>query len=156
MSENDRTQGELERTLDFREAFTIGVGTMIGAGIFIFPGLAAGEAGLAAMLSFGIGAIIAMIVALCVSELATAIPRSGGTYYFVAEGLGGLAGAMVGIAIWWGLVFASAFYLFGFGMYLNEIARELGLPYSLNAKGVGVTTALVLTLVNVLGTEKSG
>jgi amino acid permease len=45
------SEGGLERTLGLKEAFTIGVGTMIGAGIFIFPGLAAGQAGLAATVS---------------------------------------------------------------------------------------------------------
>jgi amino acid transporter len=155
MDPRDR-EGSLERTLDFQEAFTIGVGTMIGAGIFIFPGIAAGRAGMAAIVSFGLGAVIATLVALSVSELATAIPRSGGTYYFVSEGLGRLPGAMVGIAIWWGLIFASAFYLFGFGTYLNEVATELGIPYEVGAKSVGITTALLLTIVNVLGTEKSG
>ena len=55
-------QGELERTLGLLPAMAIGTGTMIGAGIFVFPGLAAGEAGPAAMLSFAIGAVIALLV----------------------------------------------------------------------------------------------
>ncbi len=115
-----RHQGDdLERTLGFTEAFTIGAGTMIGAGIFLFPGLAGGRAGMAAGVSFAIGAVIAILIALCVSELATAIPKSGGTYYFVNEGVGRAAGAMVGLSLWLGLIFASAFYLVGFGIYLD-------------------------------------
>jgi amino acid transporter len=149
-------KGQLERTLGFGEAFTIGVGTMIGAGIFIFPGIAAGEAGLAASVSFGLGAIVAMMVALSVAELATAIPKSGGTYYFVAEGMGPAFGAVVGLGLWWGLVFASAFYLVGFGLYIDKIAAELGLGWSVSSQTIGVTSALLLTLVNILGTEKSG
>ncbi len=72
---------ELERTLGLLPALAIGTGTMVGAGIFVFPGLAAGKAGPAAMLSFAIGAVIALLVALPTSELATAMPRAaGGTF----------------------------------------------------------------------------
>ena len=74
---------------------TIGIGTMVGAGIFVFPGLAAANAGLAATLSFAIGGLIALLVALPTSELATAIPRSGGGYYFVSRGMGSAYGAIV-------------------------------------------------------------
>lgn len=49
---------ELERSLGLREALAIGVGTMAGAGIFVFPGIAAGRTGPAAMLSFAIGAAV--------------------------------------------------------------------------------------------------
>ena len=63
---------ELERTIGLSGGLAIGIGTMIGAGIFVLPGLAAGRAGPAAALSFGIGAIIALLVALPTSELATA------------------------------------------------------------------------------------
>jgi amino acid transporter len=153
---SQQEKGQLERTLGFGEAFTIGVGTMIGAGIFIFPGIAAGQAGLAASVSFGLGAIVAMMVALSVAELATAIPKSGGTYYFVAEGMGRVLGAVVGLGLWWGLIFASAFYLVGFGLYIDKIAAELGLGWSVSSQTIGVTSALLLTLVNILGTEKSG
>ncbi len=81
-------EGELERSLGLKEALAIGVGTMIGAGIFLFPGLAGGRAGLAGTLSFAIGAGIALSVALPMSELATAMPTSGGGYYFVSRAMG--------------------------------------------------------------------
>ena len=153
---SQQQKGQLERTLGFGEAFTIGIGTMIGAGIFIFPGIAAGRAGLAASVSFGLGAIVALMVALSVAELATAIPKSGGTYYFVAEGLGPAVGAVVGLGLWWGLVFASSFYLVGFGLYIDKITAELGLGWSVSSQTIGIVSALLLTLVNILGTEKSG
>lgn len=74
---------ELERTIGLVGGLAIGTGTMIGAGIFVFPGLAAANAGLAATLSFAIGGLVALLVALPTSELATTKPRSGG-YYFVS------------------------------------------------------------------------
>lgn len=75
------SESDLERTVGLFGAVTVGVGTMIGAGIFVFPGLAAGRAGPAAAVSFALGAVIALLVALPTAELATAMPKSGGGYY---------------------------------------------------------------------------
>lgn len=147
------TESELERTLGLRAALGIGIGTMIGAGIFVFPGIAAGRAGLAATASFGIGAVIALLVALPASELATAMPKSGGGYYFVSRGFGTLPGCVVGISLWIGLVFASAFYLVGFGEY---VASLVGVPDGGVMVAAALLGAVVLTGVSIGGTEKAG
>jgi amino acid transporter len=148
--------GELERSLGLVEALAIGTGTMVGAGIFVFPGLAAGQAGPAAMVSFAIGAVIALLVALPTTELATAMPESGGGYYFVSRGLGAFTGALVGIGQWLGLIFASAFYLMGFAYYLADVMRILGLAESLPIQTVAFVTVAVLTGVSVTGTKNTG
>ena len=149
-------QGELERTLGLPQALAIGVGTMVGAGIFVFPGLAAGEAGPAAMGSFAIGAVIALLVALPTSELATAMPESGGGYYFVSRGLGTLLGCMVGFGQWLGLVFASAFYLMGFGYYLADILGRLGMGAGVPVTAIALVTVVLLTAVSITGTKNTG
>ncbi|ESP89474.1 APC family permease [Candidatus Halobonum tyrrellensis] len=147
---------ELERTLGLSGGLAIGIGTMIGAGIFVFPGLAAGRAGPAAAVSFTIGAVIALLVALPASELATAMPKSGGGYYFVSRGLGTLAGTVIGLSLWFGLVFASAFYLVGFGYYAVDTLAEVGVAVG---DGLAVPLALAVgagfTLLNVTGTENA-
>jgi len=147
---------ELERTLGLLPALAIGTGTMVGAGIFVFPGLAAGQAGPAAMFSFAIGAVIALLVALPTSELATAMPESGGGYFFVSRALGTLPGCMVGIGQWLGLVFASAFYLMGFGHYLSDLVRELGIGLPVSVVGLALGMAILLTGVSITGTENTG
>jgi len=148
--------GTLERTLGLKAALSIGVGTMVGAGIFVFPGIAAGYAGPAAMISFALAGLIALLVATSTAELATAMPESGGAYYYVSRTFGSLAGFVIGISQWIGLVFASAFYLSGFGQYaidlLHKAGFELGDPVILIASG----TALLLTVINLVGTEKAG
>jgi len=149
-------ESELERTLGLSQALAIGTGTMIGAGIFVFPGLAAGEAGPAAMISFALGAVIAILVALPTSELATAMPESGGGYYFVSRALGSLLGCMVGLGQWLGLVFASAFYLVGFGYYLTDLCREIGLSVPVPVVGLALGAAILLTGVSITGTENTG
>lgn len=149
-------QGELERTLSLGGALAIGVGTMVGAGIFVFPGLAAGRAGVAAAASFGIGAVIALLVALPTSELATAMPKSGGGYYFISRGFGAPAGALIGIGVWTGLIFASSFYLVGFGSYALSTLSELGVGVSVGSEVMAVVVGVFLTALSITGTEKTG
>jgi len=148
---------ELERTIGLAGGLSIGVGTMIGAGIFVFPGLAAGNAGPAAAASFAVGAVVALLVALPTSELATAMPKSGGGYFFISRGMGAVYGAIVGISLWLGLVFASAFYLVGFGEYAVGALAEAGVPVGGGTMVVvlGVAVGVGLTAMSVTGTENT-
>ncbi|ERG92576.1 MAG: amino acid transporter [Haloquadratum walsbyi J07HQW1] len=155
--------GEIQRTIGLLGATTIGTGIMIGAGIFVFPGLAVGRVGPAASISFAIGAVISLLVALPASELATAMPKSGGGYYFISRGLGSLPGALVGIGLVFGLVFASAFYLVGLGEYVAEILVQAGLVSSTAISigpanlvlGIGIIVGILLTILSTLGTENT-
>jgi len=152
----DTGEGELERTIGLVGGLAIGVGTMIGAGIFVFPGLAAENAGPAAALSFAIGAVVALLVALPASELATAMPRSGGGYFFISRGLGTAPGAVVGIGLWLGLVFASAFYLVGLGSYAGQVFFEAGIALPIDpAVPLGVAFGVGLTGLSLFGTENT-
>lgn len=139
-----------------RVAISIGVGIMVGAGIFVFPGIASGQAGPAAILSFLLAGIIALIVALCTAELATAMPASGGGYYFVSRTFGPFWGMLIGVGQWLGLVFASAFYLYGFGSYLLDLLKEIGYQPGDPIILIGLATALLLTFINILGTKGAG
>ncbi len=147
---------ELERTLGLSGGLAIGIGTMIGAGIFVFPGLAAGQAGPAAAASFAIGAVVALLVALPTSELATAMPKSGGGYFFISRGLGALPGAVVGLSLWFGLVFATAFYLVGFGYYAVDTLREVGVAAGESLViPIAVLAGAGFVVLNVTGTENA-
>ena len=147
---------ELKRTLGLFDTLTIGTGTMVGAGIFLFPGLAGGKAGMAATLSFAVGALVALFVALPAAELATAMPRSGGAYRFVSRSMGSAAGTVVGIGQWVGLAFASAFYLSGFGRYLADLLRELGSELPVRGHWIAFGLALILTGLAMVDTGKVG
>ncbi|WP_254273183.1 amino acid permease [Haloarcula marina] len=145
--------GELERTLGFVEAMTLGGGTMIGAGIFILPGIAAESAGPASSISYAIAGFVALLAALSLSELATGMPIAGGSYHYVNRALGGLFGAVVGWGMWTGLMFASAFYMIGFGQYLVEPIPFLdGRAFIV---GLGLVGLVLLLGVNYYGTEES-
>ncbi|SEH50309.1 Amino acid transporter [Halopenitus malekzadehii] len=154
--DRDRGEGELERTIGLVGGLAIGIGTMIGAGIFVFPGLAAENAGPAASLSFAIGAVVALLVALPLSELATAMPRSGGGYFFISRGLGTGPGAVIGIGLWLGLVFAAAFYLVGLGSYAGQVFAEAGIALPVDpAVPLGIAFGVALTVLSVFGTENT-
>ncbi len=129
---------------------------MVGAGIFVFPGIASGQAGPAAMLSFLLAGFIALIVALCTAELATAMPASGGGYYFVSRTFGSFWGMLIGVGQWIGLVFASSFYLYGFASYLIDLLKETGYQPGDPTILIGLSVALILTIVNILGTKSAG
>ncbi len=147
---------ELERTIGLTGGLTIGIGTMIGAGIFVFPGLAAGSAGPAAALSFAVGGVIALLVALPASELATAMPRSGGGYYFVSRSMGTAYGAIIGIGLWLGLVFASAFYLVGLGHYATAVFAEIGFTLPISPViPLALAFGVALTALSIAGTENT-
>jgi len=145
--------GELERNLGFLEAMTLGGGTMIGAGIFILPGLAAEGAGPASAISFSIAGFVALLAALSLSELATGMPIAGGSYHYVNRALGGLFGSIVGWGMWTGLMFASAFYMIGFGQYI-----VVPLPF-LDGRALivllGVLGLGLITGINYYGTDES-
>ncbi len=109
----------LLRELGLKEGIAIGLGTMIGAGIFVLSALAAERAGPASAISYVLAGCICLLIALVVSELATGMPRAGGSYTFITQALGPLAGSIVGPGNWLGLTFATGFYLLAFGEYLS-------------------------------------
>ena len=157
------TETQLERTLGLKEALMIGVGTMIGAGIFVLPGAAAAQAGPASAASFVLAGGIAMLTALSASELATAMPASGGPYHFINKGLGPLFGSVAGLGNWLGLAFATAFYAVGFGNYVSPLMAglelRLGIVAALPLTGPqigGLVAAIAFIVVNYLSTEGTG
>ncbi|QSG05940.1 amino acid permease [Halapricum desulfuricans] len=153
MSESDT---ELAKDLGLVSAMTIGIGTMIGAGIFVLPGVAAQEAGPIVVASFVVGGVIAMVNALSISEIGTAMPKAGGGYYYVNRSLGPVFGSIAGMGDWMGLAFASAFYSIGFGQYLTTLAPIPGVLF-LNDIQIGALIAGGLFVgVNYIGAKETG
>jgi len=155
------TDEELAKDLGPLAALTIGVGTMIGAGIFVLPGAAIERAGWFAVLSFVLGGGIALLTALSASELGTAMPKSGGAYYYVNQALGPLFGSIAGWSNWLGLAFASAFYMVGFGEYIRAIFGLSG-PLVLGplavspVKVAALLAAAFFVFVNYVGAKETG
>jgi amino acid transporter len=142
-------KGKLIRELGLKEGLAIGLGTMIGAGIFVLPAIATERAGQGAAFSYLIAGLICLPVAMIVSELATGMPRAGGSYTFIAQALGPLAGSVVGPANWLGLTFATGFYLIAAARYL---AMFIPLPPEIGA----IVAGLLFTFLNYRGAKISG
>ncbi|MDS0475547.1 amino acid permease [Natrinema sp. 1APR25-10V2] len=153
---------ELAKDLGPLAALTIGVGTMIGAGIFVLPGEAVATAGPLAAIAFVLGGGIALLTAFSASELGTAMPKSGGAYFYVNRALGPLFGSIAGWGNWIGLAFASAFYVYGFGEYIVRMAGisfgpvELGFLSLSAAQLIGLGAALFFIAVNYVGAKETG
>ena len=109
---------DLERSLGLFPTMMISMGAMIGSGIFVLPALGFKKAGPAVILAYVVAAVVVAPAALSKSEMATAMPESGGTYLYIDRALGPLFGTIAGIGAWFSLVFKSAFALVGLGAYL--------------------------------------
>ena len=114
-------QNTLATDLGVGTALTVGIGTMIGAGVFVLPGLVATDVGPLVVVAFFLAGCLAFINGLSVSELGTALPAAGGAYHWVTRGLGPLFGSIAGFSDWLGLAVASSFYSLGFGIYLGTV-----------------------------------
>jgi amino acid transporter/nucleotide-binding universal stress UspA family protein len=142
-----------------KDGIAIGLGTMVGAGIFVLSALAAERAGPASAVSYTLAGLVCLLVALVISELATGMPRAGGSYTFITQALGPLAGSVVGPGNWLGLTFASGFYLLACGEYLAMIipvppwmaSLLIGLLFTwLNYRGAKLTSSVQSVVVVVL------
>ncbi|MFQ6058600.1 MAG: amino acid permease [Anaerolineae bacterium] len=156
----------LARTLGYFEATMIGVGAMIGAGIFVLTGIAAGEAGPAALIAFALNGVVTLFTAFSYAELASAIPEAGGGYSFVQRAMPEWLGYLAGWMLWFAYTVACSLYALGFsGYFLEFLAKYLPTWHEalvgLAGKGpaqAGITLAVSLFFLalNVLGTNITG
>ena len=103
----------LKRQISFVGVFSLAVGAMISSGLFILPSLAFARSGPSSIISYLIAGILAMVGSFSIIELATAMPKAGGDYYFINRSLGPLLGTFSGILGWLALSLKSALAIFG-------------------------------------------
>ncbi|TCT16365.1 amino acid/polyamine/organocation transporter (APC superfamily) [Natranaerovirga pectinivora] len=144
-----QTQERLGKNLSFFAVYAIGTGTMIGAGIFVLPGIAIGTAGPAAALSFFIGGLITLATMFSVMELATGMPKAGGSYFFISRSLGPLFGTIVGLGAWMSLVFKGSFALVGLAEYFQVF-------FTAPIIVVAVCAGVLMLFINYRGSKGSG
>ncbi len=149
---SDSGQVTLARTLGFFDATMIGVGAMIGAGIFVLTGLAAGEAGPGAILAFVLNGCVTLITAQAYAELASAIPEAGGGYAFAKQAFPGIIGFLSGWMLWFAYTVACALYAVGFGGYFLELLHSY-LPNLFQLLtgilGQNGTTVLIASVISI-------
>jgi basic amino acid/polyamine antiporter, APA family len=155
------TEVRLAREMTLMDATLIGVGAMIGAGIFVLIGIAAGVAGPGLILSFSLNAIIALLTAMSYAELGSCYHDAGGGYLWVKEGLPKWNGFLSGWMSWFAHAVACSLYALGFGAYFDHVLREFSIimphwgffsPQKILAAGV----AILFAYINYRGASETG
>ena len=168
MPNNNTTETKISfsRDLGLFDATMIGIGAMIGAGIFVLTGVAAGEAGPAALLAFALNGFVTLLTALSYAELASAYPKSGGGYSYISKAFPGPAGFAAGWMLWFCYIIACALYALGFGSYFWEFIQNYfpsisGFVFDIAghrapAMAMTVVVGVIFILVNMRGTALTG
>ena len=139
------TPGGLQRRLGTFDAVTIGLGSMIGAGIFAAIGPAAAAAGSGLLIGLALAAVVAYCNATSSARLAAIYPQSGGTYVYGRERLGEFWGYLAGWSFAVGKTASCAAMALTVGSY----------AWPEHAKAVAVGAVVALTAVNYVGVQKS-
>ncbi|HUU27973.1 MAG TPA: amino acid permease [archaeon] len=156
-----KTEVRLAREMSLIDATMIGVGAMIGAGIFVLIGIAAGVAGPALLLTFILNGVIALLTAMSYAELGSCYHDAGGGYLWVKEGLPKWNGFISGWMSWFAHAVACSLYALGFGAYFDHVLREFSItipqwgffsPQKILAAGA----AILFAYINFKGASETG
>lgn len=145
---SDSGSNRLRKELGLVDVYAISTGAMFSSGFFLLPGLAAAQTGPSVSLAYLVAAIFILPAMFAVAELATAMPRAGGAYYFLDRSMGPLVGTVGGLGTWMALVFKSAFALVGMGAYL---AIYVDVP----VQPLAVALTIAFAVLNVVGAKET-
>ncbi len=157
---------ELSRDLKLFDITMIGIGAMVGAGIFVLTGSAARVAGPAAVMALAINGIVTLLTAFTYAELGSAYPEAGGGYLWAKEGLPPPAGFLSGWLSWVAHVIACALYAAAFASFAHFTLGEFGIAFpevtmlgitiSPLEKIITVLIILFFVVVNYIGVQTTG
>lgn len=151
----------LSREMRLLDVTMIGVGAMIGAGIFVLTGIAAGVAGPALILAFALNGVVTIFTAMVYAELGSCFHDAGGGYLWVKKGLPDPNGFLAGWMSWFAHAVACSLYALGFGAYFGLVLELFGYegghdwPISLQ-KLLGTAVVVVFCYVNYRGASETG
>jgi len=136
-------------------AVSIGIGGMVGAGIFSILGVVAQAAGNAMWMAFAIGGVVALLSTYSYAKLGSTYPSAGGAVSFLVVGYGD--GVFVGglnLFMWAGYIISLALYATAFGSYAATFITATPSPLLLKSLAIG--SVLLVTLVNAFGAKVMG
>src|SRR6516225_1120779 len=136
-------------------AVSIGIGGMVGAGIFSILGVVAHAAGNAMWLAFAIGGVVALLSTYSYAKLGATFPSAGGATHFLVKSFGdGVLAGGLNLFMWAGYIISLALYATAFGGYAATFVTTT--PSPLLLKSLAVAPVVVLTLVNAFGATLMG
>ncbi len=155
------TEVRLSREMSLMDATLIGVGAMIGAGIFVLIGIAAGVAGPALIVAFLLNGLVALLTAMSYAELGSCYHDAGGGYLWVKEGLPRWNGFLSGWMSWFAHAVACSVYAIGFGAYFEFVLREFHVTipqwgFMAPHKILAAIVAVLFAYINFRGASETG
>jgi amino acid transporter/nucleotide-binding universal stress UspA family protein len=156
-----QTEVRLSSEMTLMDATLIGVGAMIGAGIFVLTGIAAGVSGPALVLAFALDGVITLFTAMAYAELGSCYHDAGGGYVWVKEALPHWNGFLSGWMSWFAHAVACSVYALGFGAYFGFVLNAMGVSLSTWSflspnKVLAVLVAVIFAYVNFRGASETG
>ncbi len=143
----------LKKELGLLQVFSIAAGAMISSGLFVLPGIAFAKAGPAILLSYALAGLFMIPTMLSKAELATAMPKSGGSYFFIERSLGPLAGTLAGLGAWLSITLKATFALVGIGALGTLLVPAAG---EWTVKLIAMSACACFVAVNVLSVKGTG
>lgn len=140
---------KLQRELGFVQATSLGIGGILGAGIFVLSGVAISETGPSAIVSFAIGALLSLMIGFSYIELSKAFPGQGGAFHYAINSRGRGYGFFTGWIYFGAWIIASGYVTLGFGEYVKTLTNLPAVP-------TGIFLIILLTGMNLLGVKVSG
>lgn len=142
---------KLKKELNLLDVFCISTGAML-SGLFILPGLAYGLAGPAVLVSYILAGLLAIAGLLSQAELASAMPKAGGTYFYVTRSMGPAVGTVYGLITWLSLSLKSAYELV-FMAILAVVLIQIDQRW---APLIAAGLCLAFLAINVIGVKEAG
>ncbi len=149
---------EKSRPLEFKKsmglfgATSLGIGSLMGAGLYVLVGIAAKEAGPGLFVAYGACGLLTLFSVGMYSDLSRRIPVSGGGYVYAYKRLGSFWGFIVGWHLAIGSIFACALYAYGFGSYLEPFLKfEASNDFII--RGIAIALVALLVLLSLRGGE---
>jgi amino acid transporter len=136
-------------------AVSIGIGGMVGAGIFSILGVVSQAAGNAMWIAFAIGGVVALLSTYSYAKLGAAFPSAGGAVHFLVKGFGdGVLAGGLNLFMWVGYIISLALYATAFGSYAATFVTRAHAPVLVTSLAVGAV--VLLTLINAFGARLMG
>ena len=141
-------RNKLKKELGLFDVFAISTGAMFSSGFFLLPGIASHYTGASVFLAYILAGVLILPSMFSIAEISTALPRSGGAYFFLDRSLGPLMGTIGGLGTYFALMLKTAFAIIGIGAYA-------ALFWEVPTKIVAIVATLLFMILNLVGAKKT-